>query len=398
MELMEHQLDAIEQLSSGKILWGGVGSGKSAAVLGYYMKEEKPRDIYVITTAKKRDSLDWEGEAAKFGIGTERDATLAGVVVVDSWNNIPKYVDVEGAFFIFDEQRVVGKGRWVRSFIKIAKKNHWVLLTATPGDTWMDYAPVFVANNFYANLSAFKREHVLYEPFSRYPKIRMYLNVQKLEVLRNYVLVEMPYLQLNKRCRNFIEVGYDEDLFNTVYKKRWNPYANKPIKEVSELFRLMRRVVNSDPSRLDMIRYFMKFHPKLIVFYNFNYELELLRTLKKDIVVAEWNGHFKEPIPDSDNWIYLVQYVAGAEGWNCKETDSMILYSLTYSYKMYEQAQGRIDRLDTPFDTLYYYIFVSNSKIDRAIKSALQSKKSFNEKNFEENSKTDLDVVEMCQI
>ncbi len=329
VELMPHQVEAVQQLKNGSILYGGVGTGKTLTALAYYMKEETPLDVYVITTAKVRDSLMWEGEAAKFGIGTERNATLAGVITVDSWNQISNYINVENAFFIFDEQRLIGHGVWVKSFLKIAKKNRWILLSATPGDTWTDYIPVFIANGFYRNVTQFKLEHVLYEPFIKFPKIRGYLNETKLELLRNEILVEMPYLKHTTRMLNWMTVGYDIKKFKQVHTERWNVFEDRPVKDVAELFRLMRRVVNSDPSRLEMIRYLMKLHPRLVIFYNFNYELEILRTLKAEIEVAEWNGHKKENLPESDNWVYLVQYVAGAEGWNCISTDA--------------QAMGRID-------------------------------------------------------
>lgn len=382
MELMEHQKAVLEHLSSGKILYGGVGSGKSATVLAYYMEKEAPRDIYVITTAKKRDSLDWVGEAASFGIGTERDATVAGVVVVDSWNNIGNYIGVEDAFFIFDEQRLVGYGAWVKAFLKITKQNNWILLSATPGDTWLDYAPVFIANGFYKNITEFKLQHVIYEPFNKYPKVRGYLKEQKLEALRNDVLVEMPYVKHTERVLNYLTVGHDEDLLARVWRTRWNVYEDRPIKDSAELFRVMRRVVNTDPSRLEQVQELMKIHPRLVIFYNFNYELEILRGLGESIDLGEWNGHRKTEIPDSERWVYLVQYVAGAEGWNCTGTDAMVLYSLTYSYKNFEQAQGRIDRLNTDFSVLYYYILVSNSVPDRGVRRSLASKRNFNERKF----------------
>lgn len=396
MELMDHQVDAIDKLGNGKILYGNVGSGKSAAVLGYYMKFESLidelddtkgyRHIYVITTAKKRDSLEWEKEAAGFGIGTEDYATVAGILTVDSWNNIGKYEDVVDGFFIFDEQRLVSSsGAWVKSFHKIAKSNRWVMCTATPGDSWLDYAPVFIANGFYKNITDFKLKHVLYEPYTRFPKVRLYLDERRLEVLRNDILVEMPFLKHTTRYLNWLDVGHNSDLFKEVYKRRWNPYEERPAKDISETFRLMRRVVNSDPSRMATLQCLMQLHPKLIIWYNFNYELDILRTLGNEIDVFEWNGHKHQELPASDghdSWVYLVQYVSGCEGWNCVDTNAMVLYSLTYSYKNFEQAQGRIDRLDTLFDDLYYYILVSNSIIDRGIKNSLQHKKNFNERKF----------------
>lgn len=402
MELMPHQLDAVERLGSGKILFGGVGSGKTATVLAYYTQHQAPKDIIVITTAKKRDSGDWVDEAIHFGIGTARNATCHGTITVDSWNNIGKYVDRRDCFFVFDEQRVVGYGAWVKSFIKIARQNTWILLSATPGDTWLDYAPVFIANGWYKNITDFKFQHVVYEPYVKFPKVKMYLRTQKLEMLRNEVLVEMPFSRHTVRHLNFMPVGYDLDLFKHVWKNRWHIYEDRPILNVAELWRVLRRLVNSDRSRMEMIFDLLKTHDRLIIYYNFDYELEILRGLKDAIEVREWNGHVKDPLPTSDRWVYLVQYISGAEAWNCITTNAMVFYSLTYSYKNFEQSQGRIDRLDTSYTDLYYYILTSDSLIDRAIKRALGLKKNFNERRFVENL-VDVDefgeeVREGCEI
>lgn len=387
VELYPHQEKALDQLSSGKILWGGVGSGKTLTSLAYYYEHYPDRDIYVITTARKRDDLDWHREAVKFGISRDPLCSTAGKIVVDSWNNVAKYIGVKDAFFVFDEQRVVGSGAWVKAFLRIAKSNKWILLSATPGDTWMDYAPVFIANGWYKNATHFKHEHVIYAPFVKYPKIIGYINTQKLERLRNEVLVEMPYKKHTVRNLNYLQTGFDKELWNTVVKKRWNPFTDEPIQDTAELFRTMRMVCNSDSSKLEMMFHLMQCHPKLVVFYNFNYELEMLRTLADGIHVAEYNGHKKEPIPDSDRWLYLVQYQAGAEGWNCIETDAMVLFSLTYSYKNHHQALGRIDRLDTPFTQLYYYILATASPFDNALRRSLDGKQDFNESAESSNVK-----------
>lgn len=382
VELLPHQLEAIENLGNGKILWGGVGVGKSLTILGYYMQKEAPADVYVITTAKKRDSLDWESEAIKYGISTTRALSSAGKLTVDSWNNIHKYEDVEDAFFIFDEQRIVGSGAWVKSFQRIAKQNRWVLLSATPGDTWMDYVPVFVANGLYRNASQFKREHVLYAPFTKYPKIVKYLDVATLEKYRNMLLVEMPYERDVERNILDVYCDYDVEMFDKVVKRRWHVYENRPLRDISEMFRVMRKVVNSDPSRIETVRKLLITHPRIIVFYNFDYELEILRALNDDIEVAEWNGHKHENIPKSDRWVYLVQYQAGAEGWGSTYTDTILFYSLTYSYRTFAQAKGRIDRLDSPQTKYNLYILMSKSLIDLAIKASLDNKKIFNENAF----------------
>jgi hypothetical protein len=380
LELMPHQQEALQTMDNGRILYGGVGSGKSATAIAYYMKHENPKDIYVITTAKKRDSLEWLGEASHWGIGCSSDSTVGGILTIDSWNNIGRYEDVGDSFFIFDEQRLVGHGAWVKSFLRIAGNNRWILLSATPGDTWLDYAPVFIANGWYKNITDFKRRHVVYAPYIKFPKIVGYIGEGRLERLRNEILVEMPYLKHTERVVNWLEVGHDKALVKDIQKRRWHHIENRPIKDIAELWRYTRMVVNSDPSRLETIRGLLKFHPRLIVFYNFDYELDILRELNNDFQVHEWNGHKHQDPPMGDCWIYLVQYTAGSEGWNCTSTDAMAFYSLTYSYKNFVQAQGRIDRLNTSYNILYYYVLQSGAYIDTAIKYYLSRKKSFNER------------------
>ena len=378
MELKPHQQLALTELSNGKILWGLTGSGKSRVAAAYYIEEERPRDVYVITTAKKRDSLDWDKEFIQYGIGTQRNGTVSGVLTVDSWNNIAKYDQISDAFFIFDEQRLVGSGKWVRSFLKIAKQNRWILLSATPGDTWLDYIPVFIANGFYKNRTEFKREHVVYSTWTKFPKVVRYLNTSRLNKLRSQLLVPMTHVKTTIRHPKTYWVEHNEELLRSVVKNRWHIYQNRPIRDVAELFGVMRRIVNSDPSRVRALRALLSTHPKIVTFYNFNYELDALRGLQNEVELAEWNGHKHEQIPTGDRWIYLVQYVAGSEGWNCIETDTTLFYSLTYSFKNWEQAHGRIDRLNTPFSDLWYYTLRSRSIIDHAVWQSLKAKKNFN--------------------
>ena len=376
-ELQPHQEKARKKLRNGSILSGGVGTGKSRVALAYYVVPFVNDPLYIITTAKKRDSLDWETEAAAFGIGKSEDATTQGVLTVDSWNNINKYSEVKNAFFIFDEQRLVGKGAWVKAFLKIARNNQWLLLSATPGDTWLDYVPVFIANGFYKNRTEFIREHVIYAPYTQFPKVDRYVGVQKLIKLRNQILVDMPYKRQTTRHTKTLWVDHDEKKVQEVIKKRWNPFTDLPIENPSEFFQVLRRVVFQDSSRVETVSKLLKAHDKVIVFYNYNFELDALRGLLEEVCVAEWNGQKHEEVPKTDKWVYLVQYSAGSEGWNCIETNAMVFYSLTYSYKMWEQAHGRIDRLNTPFEDLYYYVLRSKSVVDSMVFQAIKQKRSF---------------------
>ena len=401
IELYDHQKLAVENLKTGSVLVGGVGSGKSITALAYYVKKNpvKKKPLYIITTARKRDTLEWDKEIIPFDIPN---------YVVDSWNNIAKYKDVQDAFFIFDEQRVVGNGTWVKSFLHIAlwtfteiRKdpldpdktiktlhfNDWILLSATPGDTWMDYVPVFIANGYFKNRTEFIRKHVVYKPFMNFPVVNYYINTKVLEKYRDEILVDMEFSRKTVRHEEKVTCDYNKEKYFDVLKNSWNPYKDEPIDDASAMCQVLRRVVNSDESRKEKLKEIIDEKLRVIIFYNYDYELEILRSFceEQKYIYSEWNGHKHQDIPDTDNWVYLVQYTAGAEGWNCISTNTVIFYSLNYSYKINEQAKGRIDRINTPFINLYYYYLVSQAGIDKAIRNCLNKKEDFNEKHFVRN-------------
>lgn len=399
IKLYDYQLDALKKMHNGCILCGGVGSGKSRTSLAYYFTQQggqldpyQPmkrgaKDLYIITTARKRDTLEWELELPIFLLSKDPKENVlnSGVkITIDSWNNIKKYADVTNAFFLFDEQRVVGYGAWTKAFLKIAKSNDWILLSATPGDTWSDYIPVFLANGFYKNKTEFTREHIIYSRFSKYPKIDRYVGLKRLERLRDRILVDMDFDRKTVAHHEDVYVRYDISKYKDAMRYRWDPYKNEPIQQASGLCYVLRRIVNEDPSRQVALLEIFEKHPKMIIFYNFDYELELLKGLYygQDVEIAEWNGHKHQPVPDSRSWVYLVQYTAGAEGWNCITTDTIVFFSQNYSYKIMEQSSGRIDRLNTPYTDLYYYHLKTRSGIDLAISRALKEKKKFNERKF----------------
>ncbi len=394
ISLYKHQQDAIKKMRNGCILCGDVGSGKSRTGLAYYFiqqggklepyeKMNNPKRLYIITTARKRDEQEWEGELVPFLLSPSQNEYDFDVVI-DSWNNIKKYIEVKDAFFIFDEQRVVGSGAWVKAFYKITKSNEWILLSATPGDTWMDYIPVFVANGFYKNRTAFINEHVIYDYRMKFPKVDRYINTGRLLRLRNRILVDMEFERSTIIHHEDVFVDYDSRAYKDLFKYRWNNEKGEPIENASELCYEARKIVNSHPSRLNMVYDIALEKNRVIIFYNFDYELELLHQLFDESVftVAEWNGHKHQPVPESTHWVYFVQYTAGSEAWNCITTDTIIFFSQNYSYKVMKQASGRINRLNTPYKDLYYYHLKSRSGIDVAISKALKSKKKFNETRF----------------
>ena len=396
--LYDFQMAAVKKCRNGSILNGSVGSGKSRTGLFYYFKEQggwiegsdytpmrNPKDLYIITTAKKRDSLEWDGELAHYRLSTNPETNYyKNKVIVDSWNNIKKYADVQGQFFILDEDRVTGSGAWVKAFLKIAKHNDWVILSATPGDVWMDFWAVFVANGFYKNKTEFQREHIIYSRYTKYPQIDRYINIQRLERLRDRILIDMVVQRHTRPHHEDIYCSYDIPFYKDVFKKRWDPFKDEPIQQASSLCYILRRIVNTDESRQVKLLELLEDHPKAIIFYNFDYERDILLNLgyAEGTKITEWSGHAHQPVPTGDKWVYLTQYTSGCEGWNCITCDTIIFYSQNYSYKVMTQAAGRIDRLNTKFIYLYYYHLKSRSGIDLAISKALKEKKQFNENRW----------------
>ena len=384
MFLYPYQYDAVKSMHNGCILNGGVGSGKSRTSLYYfwsknggdmdpYREPSVNQQLVIITTAMKRDTHEWEHELSLFGEGKIN-------AIIDSWNNIKKYTDIKGAFFIFDEQRVVGYGAWTKAFLKITKANEWILLSATPGDTWSDYIPVFIANGFYKNKTDFSNQHIIWNRQCTFPKIDRYVDTGILLRQRESLLVDMNFKRPTVSHHIDVECSYDKAQYKTAMKERWDPFKNEPIAQASGLCYVLRKIVNSDDSRIEATINLLREKKRAIIFYNFNYELEALRNALNDLNYAysEWNGQCHEKIPNGDEWAYLVQYSAGAEGWNSTETDTIIFYSLNYSYKIMAQAAGRIDRLNTPYTDLYYYHLKSFASIDIAIAKAIDNKRIFN--------------------
>lgn len=399
MELDAGQIKAVERLRNGSVLVGGVGSGKSRTALTYFFCKEckgvmpinrdgtfvpmkEPKDLVIITTAKKRDTGEWEEEMVPFKLYPVNKAPIK--ITIDSWQNLPKYANVMNSFFIFDEQRLVGYGKWTKTFLRIAKCNHWILLTATPADKWEDLAPVFIANGFYEHITEFRTRHCIYNPHVEWRQVSRYINTGRLIKLRKMIYVEIEYDNEHSQHHSDILVDYNKELYKFVTKERWDPYNECPIDNISQLCYILRRIINTDPSRIEASSKIIQECPRLVIFYNFDYELEILRELAKELEVpkAEWNGHIHQPVPDSAQWLYLVQYTAGAEGWNCTTTNSMLFYSQNYSYRTMIQAAGRIDRRNTPYKDLYYYKLVSQASLDTAISKALKNKKRFNESSF----------------
>lgn len=400
--LYPHQREALTRMFNGCLLNGGTGSGKSRTGIYYFFQKNggsiehqvytpmrpNPPDLYIITTAKKVYDRDWEGELVPFLLYPDpktRRTRYGNKITIASWNVIQKYTDVKNAQFIFDENKCQGKGAWAKAFLKITKNNEWIILSATNGDRWEDYETVFIAHGFFRTRGEFRQEHLVYDPYVKnFPKIQGYRNETRLLRLRDRLLIDMDFERHTNQIHEDVYCNYDMKTYKDVLRNRWDIFKDEPITQAAGLCYVLRRIVNSDQSRQVKLLELLEDHPRAIVFYSFDYELDILLNLgyPEGTIVAQYNGHVHERLPDGERWVYLVNYSAGAEGFNAITTDTVIFFSQTYSYKVLTQASGRIDRITSPFTDLHYYHLKTRSGIDLAISKALKNKKKFNERKF----------------
>lgn len=444
--LYPHQREALTKMFNGCILNGGTGSGKSRTGIYYFFNKnggsiekqkytpmrDNPPDLLIISTAKKRNDLEWEQELVPFLLLPDPKTGLTRYgnrVIIDSWQNVKKYADVKDMQIIFDEDKVQGNGIWVKSFLKMANNNEWIILSATSGDKWEDYIPVFIANGFYRNRTEFSRDHLVYSRYAKFPKVEGYRNEWRLIILRNKLLIDMDFERHTTQIHETVWCDYNMELYRSTMRSRTDPYkqgyipcngvddgalrigvdidisevdpvmpgwefeiehcdyvrlVNEPIQQAAGLCYVLRKIVNSDESRQVALLELLEEHPKAVIFYNYDYELDILLNLvyPEGTKVAQYNGHKHDKLPEGDKWVYLTQYTAGCEAWNTVKTDTIIFYSQNYSHKTMVQAAGRIDRLNTPYNDLHYYHLKSRASIDLAISKALAQKKKFNERKF----------------
>lgn len=126
---------------------------------------------------------------------------------------------------------------------------------------------------------------------------------------------------------------------------------------------------------------------RLIVFYNFNAELELLKRIAAslDRPISEVNGQTKDltAYEQEDNSITFIQYQAGAMGLNLQKANKIIYFTLTDKSELFEQSKKRIHRIGQE-QPCFYYILMCKGSVEEVILQTLEMRKDFTDELFNE--------------
>lgn len=125
---------------------------------------------------------------------------------------------------------------------------------------------------------------------------------------------------------------------------------------------------------------------RLIIFYNFKAEYEILAALCKKLKrpVATMNGSLKDmsAYEKESNSVSLVQYQAGAMGLNLQKANKIIYFTLTDKSELFEQSKKRIHRIGQDKPCFYYYLLTTGS-IEWRMLDVLKMRRDYNDKLFE---------------
>lgn len=144
-----------------------------------------------------------------------------------------------------------------------------------------------------------------------------------------------------------------------------------------------RQLCNSKDKQQAFIDLINSINDRVVVFYNFDSELDTLKTLVKDRPIAEVNGHTntEQIYHDNDNCVLFVQYQAGARGLNLQDGNKIIYYSLTLSSDLFEQSKKRIHRIGTKYPC-FYWILQTKDSVEESIYKSLNRQEDYNEELF----------------
>lgn len=122
---------------------------------------------------------------------------------------------------------------------------------------------------------------------------------------------------------------------------------------------------------------------RVIIFYNFNTELEALRKVLFDRPISIVNGQIKDlkAYENNDNSVTLIQYQAGAMGLNLQKANRIIYFSLPERSELFEQSKARICRIGQE-KQCYYHIMMCHKSVEEKIYECLLMRKDYTDELF----------------
>ena len=122
---------------------------------------------------------------------------------------------------------------------------------------------------------------------------------------------------------------------------------------------------------------------RVIIFYNFNTELEVLRKVLFDRPISIVNGQVKDlkEYENNDNSVTLIQYQAGAMGLNLQKANRIIYFSLPERSELFEQSKARICRIGQE-KQCYYHIMMCHKSVEEKIYECLLMRKDYTDELF----------------
>lgn len=122
---------------------------------------------------------------------------------------------------------------------------------------------------------------------------------------------------------------------------------------------------------------------RVIIFYNFNTELEALRKVLFDRPISIVNGQVKDlkAYENNDNSVTLIQYQAGAMGLNLQKANRIIYFSLPERSELFEQSKARICRIGQE-KQCYYHIMMCHKSVEEKIYECLLMRKDYTDELF----------------
>ena len=430
MRLFDYQQQIVdEKYEDSKALFMQMGTGKTFVSMAFFEKSERAKLLVVCLATKvddwNRDLTDELGldEVVSLNKGTKKnrelmeDAQYLVISFESSWRldkELVAWVDDDTYIIVDESHKIKNPSSKVGKFMRKlgAKTDYKTILTGTPqSNGYIDYYNQFHFLGYLdMNQTNFKKRYAItqmmqYGAGPIFQEIIGYRNTEELdEMIHNHSV-------FYDRKLDDEELPDEIPVYFPSYPK-YRKISNDKVYEFKdgtlEIYdtlgagvMLQRQLASGyiskggntevlDKSKLDWMRDFLEgYDERVVVFYNYNAELEQLKQLleRLDRPYSEYNGHRKDlrAFQESSEGVVLANYGSASTGINdFVIASTMVMYSLTTSYIDFEQAKKRIDRIGQTKKPLFYFLIMKGT-IDARVYHSLQEGKDFDERMYAEH-------------